>query len=170
MKIQQLEVIENVAMQEQIWQFYEKIFAPMNMLTPINQTWPKAGFMSWMTNSRVAKFVSMDGDKIVGFGAMTDQLDLDYLVSIPYFETNHPGKKIYNFMVVALDPEHRDLNAIKSLLGAMFDLVAGDDGYGIFFHSLKHNSSIPRLAKIVSGDTIEGIALDEEVCECFKWK
>jgi hypothetical protein len=162
-------LVEKPSEQEQLWDFYYRLFAPLNSETPLLQTWPKSDFLAWMTNPDVIKFTVKKGDSIVAIGIVTNRLELDQWLSQEYFDKKFPGKAVWNFMVIAVDPRARSINMARDLLRAMFCEVKKDD-MAIFFHSGMHNKAIPRLAQLAGRGAIEGFILDEEICRAYKWK
>jgi len=167
--IERLEIIDDLREAQKLWEFYEEIFTPLNERTPINQMFQKRDFFDFLVNQKVRKFVVKDKENIIGIGFITDQLELDPWVSIPYFQKYYPDVPIFNIMVIAVRPNRRGGNIAINLLRAMMNEVP-PDGCGIFFHSREANRLIPQFAKKAAAGCIEGRELDSEALSIFFWK
>lgn len=167
--IDRLLVIDDVREQEEIWQFYEEVFRPINERTPVKQTFSKGDFLAFLTNSKVVKFIVKESDELVGLGLISNQLGLDSWFSLPYFEKHFPGKPIFNIMVLAVRPDRRGHDLAISLLRAMINEVPAN-GMGVFTHSQRANHFLPRFTEKAGSGRIEGKELDAEALCVYWWK
>lgn len=168
MRIDRCLTIEDQALRENIWEFYNSVFAPLNAQTPISQSWPKADIMAWLSNEEVVKFLLWNEDEeLIGFGAVTTKLELDIMISQPYFDRYYPGVDIYDFPVIAVKDGCHKLGF--TLVYNMI-MEVPKNGIGLFFSSNQHNPNIARFASIAMKGKIEIDQADSEVCHFCRWK
>lgn len=167
MRIERLNIVSDSALQEKIVCFYEELFAPLNEKTPISQSWPSKDVVAWLEDADVIKFLLWDEKELVGLGMVTQKLELDVLISIPFFKKNYPGLPIYNFPVIAIKDGCR--KAGFELISSMIK-EGSKNGVGIFFSSNQHNPNIARFASMAMKGSIEIIQVDSEACYISKWR
>jgi len=161
-----IEKVIDVEDKEEFWNLYKRSFTSLNEKTPINQMFTRRKFFSFLKNPQVIKFVARDGGKLVAFGLMTDRLELDPWVSVPFFKRNYPSP-VFEILVLAVDKNFRSSNIGFEMLRRMMEEIPG---YGIFFHSRLANPLIPRLAEMSGRGNIEGGELDAEVLCVYRHK
>jgi len=155
--------------QEQLWQFYDEVFRPINEETPISQTFPKGDFLNFLASPRVVKFIIRGKTgQIVGLGMVTDEPWLDPLVSRPYFEKHFPDVPLRYIMALAVAPGFRGIAVATNLLREMINEVP-ENGIGFFLHSKEVNPFIPRLAQIAERGKIRPV-IGAEVLVGYCWR
>jgi len=162
-------IVESNDEMNELWNFYEEAFRPLNEKTPIAQTWSKEFFVSWLKNESVVKFIVKKDGKIAGLGIVTTEIKLDWLLSPLYFKKHFPSKTVAHFPVIAIADHLRNTKIIIKLLRMMINEVP-EDGLGVFFHSKMFSSIIPRLANIAGKNYIEGGEIDTKACCIYKWR
>lgn len=167
--VERLLVIDDPIEQERLWTLYDEAFRPVNEETPIMQSFPKERFVYFLGCSDVVKFVVRMAGGPVGIGLVTTCLELDPLLSLPYFEKNYAGVPLVYIMAYALSDEARGVTAAKLLLCNMI-LEAPEGGRGVFAFSKAVNVSLPKLAEVVSGGHIVGQEVDQEGLCVYGWK
>ncbi len=162
-------VIEDPSEQERLWSFYEEIFRPINEETPITQSFPKKYFLEWLTNPRVFKFIARRDDQLAGFGAFTDNLDVEPLLSLPYFQKHYPDRPIMYCPVLAVAPGQRGRGAVFNLLRAMLK-ERPPSGVLVFLHSKTKSLGLPRLFDSAGGNHLKGKKeVENESCWIYHW-
>lgn len=169
MELMRLEQVDNPRIQSELWELYNEIFQPINEETPIMQSFPKKVFLDLLTNPNAIKFIAHENEEIVGIGMITDQLDLEPLLSIDYFSKYYPNVAIFYIMTIAIRANYRNIDIARVILRAMINEVPAG-GRGLFFHSRKVNPLIPKLAEKAGCGHIEGEELDNEILVCYRWK
>lgn len=170
MQLERLLVIEDPEEQERFWCFYDEVFRPVNEETPIMQTFPEKDFKSFLVNPRVVKFAIREGSEIIALGLITDQVDLEPLISQAYFAKYHPGQPIYHIPALAVGPKHRKLGLAIQMIKAMINEIP-DNGVLAFFYSKKINPLLPKFAELIGAIPVsKGREVDTEACCVFQWK
>lgn len=168
--IERLLVINNPEEQERLWDFYEKIFQPVNELTPIIQTFSKDSFIKFLVSTGVVKFIAREDSEIVGLGFISSQIELDKWLSPAYFAKHYPSKVVYHVPIIAIAPNRRRSCLSIRIVKAMINEVP-DDAVVAFTHSELVNPLMPKLIEATRvTDYCVGGKVDAEACLVFKWK
>jgi hypothetical protein len=170
-KIQKLEKVLELKMQEQLWRFYHEQFTPLNEQTPLSQTLDRPRFNSWLKSSRAIKFIATnDNGEIGGLAIISSELRHDPLISIPYFKKHFYAKRVFHFpvIVVAREFAFKHPRAYVHLMRGMMATIP-ENGVAIFFHSESENPVIPRLVRKSCAPKINIVNLDSMRCILLKW-
>jgi hypothetical protein len=168
--IERLMAIEDPEEQGRLWEFYDRIFGPVNELTPIIQTFPKANLIGFLASSRVVKFVVREEGEIVALAIIADPEEWDSWLSPAYFAKNYPGKIVFHIPVIAIAPEKRGSLLAVRLVKALINEAPANAVV-----TLTHSELVnPLMLKLVQAtgvmDYAEGGKIDAEACLVFQWK
>lgn len=170
MTIERLVKIVDPEFQQQLWDFYHTMFLELNKLTPLSQTLDKPRFRSWLKSSKAIKLVVRDGSQVKGFAIVSGDLRHDPLISIPYWKSVYPGKKIYHFPVIAISEEFRTEHSSTCL--ELMQRMMGEiprNAVAIFFHSELANPAMPRLVKLSCRGKAVISKIDSMACVLCDW-
>jgi len=150
-----------------LWKFYHDHFEVLNRATPLAQTLDKSMFRRWLKSPRATKLVIEQDDEIVAFAVVSDDLRHDPLVSIEYFKTNYPNRRIFQFPAIAIDSRYGSTNpqTCVELMREMMGCVPNyPSSMAIFFHSEGVNSAMPRLIRFACKPHLSYQKLDAMGC------
>lgn len=170
MKIERVLIVEDSEERERVWNFYDSTFESTRGKTPISQSWPKEQFVAWLSNPMVIKFIMKDlSGAIKGLVVLSDDLELDWLISKPYFENHYPGKHLFNWMSLAISEDSGTLRCLKELCICVFNEIP-PDGMVVTTFSTNLRSGFLGLAERLFGAKIQICELDSLGVAAFTWK
>ena len=168
--IERLLAIEDPEEQDRLWNFYEQIFQPVNELTPIIQTFPKANFIGFLMNPRAVKFIVREEGEIVALAIIADPEGWDSWLSPAYFAKNYPGKIVFQVPAIAIAPKRRASPLAVRLVKAIINEVPANAVVALTYSELV-NPLMPKLVQATGVmDYAEGGKVDAEACLVFQWK
>ena len=168
-EIERQVLIKDQCEKDLLWDFYDGIFQPINQQTPFVQSFPKKDFLRWLDDPNVVKFSAKDKGRIVGLGIVTEEIDLEPLLSPAYFRKHYPDAHFLYCPVVAVAPTHKGKGVAIDLIRLM--LCEGKDNTALLFlHSKAMSLGVPRLFSLSGAGRIEGKEIDAEACWLFRWK
>ncbi|MBP6930023.1 hypothetical protein KBB60_00225 [Patescibacteria group bacterium] len=166
MRVEKVERGVSWRLGERLWHLYNESFREVNQLTPLAQSFPKKTFRGFMRSPLVYKFILWEEDKAVGLGLMTNRLELEPLLSLPYFQQRYGKDKVYYVLAAVVAQSHRGTKAMLRLALAMMNSVPSD-AHLLFANSECVNGALPSLAQYVSRGQGEGIILDRQAVRLF---
>lgn len=156
--------------QDELWNFYEAIFDPLDGESPIRQSFPRSDFYKLLKDRSVIKIISRDDKGVLGgLGLITKKIEVETFFSTKFFERKYPGIPLYYIIAIAVRSDLRNSRLAFNFLNTMLREIPLN-GRGIFMHSMSANHAIARFGEIASKGQFEGEILDQEAISIYKWK
>lgn len=138
---------------ERLWSIYDKVFEPVNKISPCKQSLDKVHFFAALEDVSIRKYIlKYKDDKIIGLTLTTNNFSNTPWISEEYFEENykkyHKNRMVYYFMGLAIDSNYRGNKYSISLIESVIDDLPDGAIMG-FDHSRNVNPMLHQFTRVV---------------------
>lgn len=164
--------VEDIKLQQQLWEIYDGTLRQVNMATPCRQHCYREEFLKAMKDIDFQKFIVWIDEELGGIGLITNRLEKVPWINPAFFQKKFPTfvdeGLLYYLMGIAVSRGFASRRLGARLLKEMICSLP-ENGAVAFDHSQAANKTVPVFAERALPKSIKGKILDSQIYRIYQW-